>query len=125
MCGLLKEMAPLIARSKLDGVEALTPPPVGNLSVSEARRLWGDRFVLVGGLHANLMLEADQEVVRAAVLEALRQAAPGGSFILSNADAMPFGARVQTLLTIADTVKRYGVLPLDQQALADALHACS
>ena len=90
----------MIAQSRLDGVESLTPPPVGNLSVREARRLWGGEFVIIGGLHVNLMLEADQDVVRASVLEALIQAAPGSRFVLSNADAMPFGARLETLLTI-------------------------
>ena len=112
MCGCLNAMAPLIAESRLDGVESLTPPAIGDLTVAEARRQWGDRRILVGGLDANLMLQADREKVRAAVLDVLRQAAPGLNFVLSNADAMPFGTSLQTLQTVADAIRRHGALPI-------------
>jgi hypothetical protein len=112
MCGLLKAMAPLIAQSKLDGVESLTSPPLGDLSVTEARRCWGEKFIIVGGLNAHVMLETDQDKVRAAVLEALEQAKPGFNFILSNGDAVPYGASLETMRTIAQTVKDCGNFPL-------------
>ena len=112
MCGRLKAMAPLIAQSGLDGVESLTSPPIGDLSIAEARALWGEERVIVGGLNAGLMLETDQGTVREAVLDALRQAAPGRNFVLSNADAMPSGANVDTLRTISDVVRECGSFPL-------------
>ncbi len=112
MCGLLKAMAPLIARSRLDGVESLTSLPLGDLSVTEARRCWGEKLVIVGGLNAHVMLETDQAKVRAAVTEALEQARPGFNFILSNGDAMPYGASLETLRTIAQTVQDHGNFPL-------------
>jgi len=112
MCGRLKAMAPLIAQSKLDGVESLTSPPIGDLSITDARALWGERLVIVGGLNAGLMLETDQDRVREAVLAALRQAAPGRNFVLSNADAMPSGANLDTLRTITEVVRECGSFPL-------------
>ncbi|NQU23699.1 MAG: hypothetical protein HQ567_20650 [Candidatus Nealsonbacteria bacterium] len=112
MCGRLKAMAPLIAQSRLDGVESLTPPSIGDLSVAQARRQWGQRRILIGGLDANLMLQADQQEVRTAVLDVLGQAGDGTHFVLSNADAMPHGARLDTLQTIAEVTQQHGRLPL-------------
>lgn len=112
MCGCLRAMAPLIARSRLDGVESLTPPPIGDLTIAEARKQWGESFVIIGGLSAHVMLETNQDKVRAAVLDALKQATPGFRFILSNADAMPYGASVETLRTISQVVKEHGAFPL-------------
>lgn len=112
MCGHLRAMAPLIAQSKLDGVESLTPPAVGDLSVAQAREHWGEGFIIVGGLDAHTMLEIDQDKVRTAVLDVLEQARPGLNFVLSNADAMPYGASLETLQTIAHVAEEHGAFPL-------------
>ena len=117
MCGRLKAMAPLIARSRLDGVESLTPPAIGDLKVAEAREAWGQDFVLVGGLDANVMLETSAGAVRAAVIDALEQAAPGLNFVLSNADAMPYGASLATLQLVAQVVAEHGAFPLSGATL--------
>lgn len=110
-CGLLKAMAPLITKSRLDGIESLTPPTVGNFTVAQARRAWGKDFIIVGGLNAHVMLETNQDKVLAAVLDVFKQAAPGSNFVLSNSDAMPYGVTLETLRTISKAVKEHGTFP--------------
>ena len=46
------------------------------------------------------------------MLGVLGQAGDGTHFVLSNADAMPHGAQLDTLQTIAEVTKQYGRLPL-------------
>jgi len=42
----LKAVKHLIAKSGFDVIEAFTPPPVGNLSIAEAREAWGDDIII-------------------------------------------------------------------------------
>ena len=42
----LKDYADLLTRSGVGMLDAFTPPPVGNLSLAEARAIWGDRMVI-------------------------------------------------------------------------------
>jgi len=46
MDGALACLKDLIPKTGIDVVEAFTPPPVGDLSLSEAREAWGDRIII-------------------------------------------------------------------------------
>ena len=45
----LRFLKDLIPKTGLDVIESFTLPPIGNLSVEEARRAWGDRIVIWAG----------------------------------------------------------------------------
>ena len=36
----------LIAQTGVDVIEAFTPPPIGDLSVAEARKAWGEKTII-------------------------------------------------------------------------------
>ena len=42
----LKSYVDLLPRTGVDMLDAYTPPPVGNLSVAEARQVWGDELII-------------------------------------------------------------------------------
>jgi len=42
----LKEFKDLIPQTGVDIIEAFTPPPVGNISIKEARAAWGDQVII-------------------------------------------------------------------------------
>jgi hypothetical protein len=50
MCGHLKALLPAIRETGLDGINAVTPPPVGNTSYEDVLELYGDDFVLFGAV---------------------------------------------------------------------------
>ena len=50
MCGHLKALLPIIRQSGLDGINALTPPPIGDTDFSDALRMFGKQFVILGGM---------------------------------------------------------------------------
>lgn len=50
MCGLLKNLLPLVAETGMDGVNALTPPPVGDCTFETALDMLGEDLPIVGGV---------------------------------------------------------------------------
>ena len=50
MCGLLKGLLPELAETGLDGINALTPPPVGDLPFEAALDALGDGLIILGGI---------------------------------------------------------------------------
>ncbi|MBM4038475.1 MAG: hypothetical protein FJ290_08170, partial [Planctomycetes bacterium] len=50
MCGHLKALLPELAETGLDGMNALTPPPVGDLPFEQALDALGDRLIILGGI---------------------------------------------------------------------------
>jgi hypothetical protein len=59
-------LAPLIARSKLDCIEAFSPAPMTDMTLGEARRAWPDK-VLWLNFPSQMHLAPDAEVERATV----------------------------------------------------------
>ena len=49
MCGLLKNLCPELAETGMDAVNALTPPPVGDLPFDQALDSLGEDLVILGG----------------------------------------------------------------------------
>jgi len=49
MCGLLKNLLPVIKETRLDGINALTPPPVGDTTFEEALDTLGEDLIILGG----------------------------------------------------------------------------
>jgi hypothetical protein len=70
--GVLKE---LIAKTPLDIIEALTPPPMGDLSIGEALKLWKDKVIWVGFPGSIYMM--GPEATRKHALDLLRDTIPG------------------------------------------------
>lgn len=53
-CGYNKALLPLVGRSRVDCLEGITPPPMGNVLLQEARRMAGyERFTVNGGMDAS------------------------------------------------------------------------
>jgi hypothetical protein len=74
--GRLASCKDAIAGSPIDVLESLTSPPEGDLTLAEARAAWPDKL-----FWSNINLETYErppDRIRAAVLEAVEQAAPDG-----------------------------------------------
>ncbi len=70
--GILKD---LIARTPIDIIEALTPPPMGDLPIGEALSLWKDKVIWVG--YPGSVYILGPEEVRKHALSLLREVIPG------------------------------------------------
>jgi hypothetical protein len=78
------KMSPVIEGFMEMGVDCLNPiepPPMGDLTLRQARQIVGDRMCLEGNLEADDMFRAPAEHIRRLVAQAIEEAR-GGGFIL-------------------------------------------
>ena len=80
MDGRLKVLKDLIARTSIDIVEALHPPPMGDLSVSEALDLWPDKAIWVG--FPSAVYDFGPERTREYMLGLLREMGQGDRLVV-------------------------------------------
>jgi len=80
-CGLIRDLLPVYRKTRMDGVDAFTPPPTGNVTYSEGRRLLGPRISLRSGLAGGLRGVTDPVCIREHVEERMRDALSAGSVV--------------------------------------------
>lgn len=116
MDGRLKSLAPLIARMEIDAIDAFTPPPMGDLSVAEAKSVWGDKFTIFMNFPLSVYLQGE-EATKKYTLELIRGIAPGYGWIIGltedvSYNLLPVAKEVGSLLQNA-------YLPLSPDTLGD------
>jgi uroporphyrinogen-III decarboxylase len=68
------------------GLDALDPPPLGNVELAKAKQEVGSRVFLKGNMNSVALLEyKTSEEVMAAAADCIRDGKPGGGYILSTA----------------------------------------
>ena len=99
-----------IGRSRLDFIESFTPPPEGDLSLREARRLWPDKVILMN--FPSSLHHWGAQAVEEAATDFIRQSAPGDRFMLGVFEDVPGDWR-QTVPAIGRAISKHGQLPVD------------
>ncbi|MEM2936408.1 MAG: uroporphyrinogen decarboxylase family protein [Candidatus Bathyarchaeia archaeon] len=111
MDGRLKTLKDLIAKTKLDAIEAFTPPPVGDLPVREAKEAWKDKVVWINFPEEVFLRTAEE--IRDYTLELLKDMAPGLGYIISiTEDIHPAHFR-KGVEAVTETLYKHGRLPID------------
>lgn len=96
----------LIADSGFDVAEAFTPPPMTNISVTEARRIWGHRVAIWGGIASTMFSPPfTRQEFEAHVREVVRQAAPGDRFVLGTGDNVPTDGDLARVMWVTQMVR--------------------
>ena len=81
MDGRLRNLSKLIAKSRVDVVEAFTPPPLGDLPLNEAKLLWEDKAIWLNFPSSIYILGPD--ATKRHLQELLKEAIPGNQLILA------------------------------------------
>ncbi len=110
MDGSLKLLVGLIAKTDLDIIEAFTPPPLGDLSLSEARRMWKHKIIWAN-FPSSVSWNTKEEITLY-MRNLLREIAPGDKFILGITEDIPQKTWGKTLKTIASVMDEYGSYPV-------------
>ena len=84
MCGLLKGVLPELAETDVDGIEAITPPPLGDCPIGLARQQLGPDITLIGGLDPTRFVGATPDKTRAIILDLLSQICGGRHTVLGH-----------------------------------------
>jgi hypothetical protein len=84
MCGLLKGVLPELRETGLDGIEALTPPPLGDTPIGLAREQLGPEVALIGGIDPTQFVGATPEKTRAMIQDVVAQMGDGRRIVLGH-----------------------------------------
>ena len=103
-----RALAPLIAATSLDVIEAHTPPPDCDLGVAEARAAWPGKAIHLN-FPSSVHLQG-REAVIGRMEEILAAAAPGNAFVVGLTEDTPTN---EHLLPLARFVRDHGATPLD------------
>ncbi|MBI2941356.1 MAG: uroporphyrinogen-III decarboxylase-like protein [Chloroflexi bacterium] len=104
-CGNLKDvMEPLIEDVRIDGkhsFEDVIQP------VTEAKRLYGDRIAVIGGIDVDLLCRGSEEEIRRRVREVLDICLPGGGYCLGTGNTVANYIPLESYLIMLDEGRRY------------------
>jgi uroporphyrinogen-III decarboxylase len=84
MCGFLKGVLTELRETGLDGIEAITPPPLGDTPIGLARERLGPDVTLIGGLDPTQFVGATPDRTRELIHEVLAQIGDGRRFALGH-----------------------------------------
>ena len=110
-CGKERALVELCAtESKLDCIDPLEVPPMGDCDLAEVKREFGDRLALKGNLHTtDVMLRSDPEEVAQAARDCLDAAMEGGGFILSTGDQCGRDTPDENIVKLVEVCEEYGL----------------
>lgn len=103
-CGHIKHLLPIIAESRIDCLESVTPLPTGNVTMAEVAAALPERISIIGGIDPMMMLNAPWEELEGYAKELLKTM-EGRSFILSNSDSCPPGVKLEHLQGLSRLVR--------------------
>jgi len=102
----------LIVETGIDGIHPIDP--TAGMDLGDAKRLYGDRVCLIGGVDCGATLSwGTREEVRQAVMDALRKAGDGGGYICASSNSIHAGVKPENYVEMVQTLHEVGAYPLD------------
>lgn len=104
-CGKLDDiMEPLINDVKIDAKhsweDAITP-------VTEAKKLWGSRIAVLGGIDVDFLVKAEEKKIRERVRKTLDECMPGGGYCLGTGNSVANYIPLKNYLAMLDEGRNY------------------
>ncbi|MGB3860483.1 MAG: uroporphyrinogen decarboxylase family protein [Candidatus Aminicenantaceae bacterium] len=110
-CGAINDRLEMMAESGASGIECLDPPPIGNVSLEEAKDRIGHKVFIKGNIDPiNVLVQGSVEDVKKDAAHRIEIGKTGGGFILSTACSIaPYTKRenVQVLTDVSEEVGQY------------------
>jgi hypothetical protein len=104
-CGNVRDLVGRMQAHGAYGVESISPPPTGNLTLAEARRIVGGDFAIIGGIEPTHFLNLSLDALDAYVEQVIADGA-GGPFVLANSDSCPPGVTMEKFQRVGQIVRR-------------------
>lgn len=112
MDGRLKSLKGLIGKTKLDAIEAFTPPPMGNLPISEAREAWPGKVLWLN--FPQVVFLETREKIREFTLHLMKEMGDGSGFIVGMTEDIHPDHYRKGMVALTSTLHRNGRLPLSK-----------
>ncbi len=101
--GKIAKVLDEIMKTEPDALDPIEPPPDGDITLGEVKKIVGDKITLFGNIELRLLEHGSIEEVRQFVIDAMEQAKPGGRFVI-----MPTAAPINDPIS-AKTLENYKV----------------
>jgi len=109
-CGKIGDRLELMLETGTDGIDTLDPPPLGNVDLSEAKKILSGRAFIKGNIDpVNVLSHEDINKVRDNVIEKLQTGKPGGGYILSSACSVAPHTPPENLSLLTPLAEEYGI----------------
>ena len=108
MCGKLTGFAKEIGEGRQDGIDSVCPPDTGDLYPWDARRIWGESKLVIGGIDPPTLSWSTPEQATAIAKTVIERVEDKRGFVLSTGDAVAHGTPIENLKAIADLIRAMG-----------------
>ena len=81
-CGLIHDLLPIYRKTRIDGVDAFTAPPIGDVGYAEGRKLLGPKYSIRSSVASGLR-SLDKDVICRHVADRFEGARTAGNVVLS------------------------------------------
>ncbi len=105
-CGLIKNLLPVYRKTRMDGIDAFTEPPIGDVTYSEGRRLLGPGYSFRAGL-ANGLAAQDLNTINNHVESRFREARAAGNVVFAVGGANLEFPALQAVFETASAMKHF------------------
>lgn len=105
--GTMNGLLPLLEECGVDGVDAITPAPMGDLTPAEIREQAGN-MVICGGIPATIWLSGDDDIFEDCVKEWLELKEQSHRLILAPGDQVPPGTRIERIRRVRELNEQFG-----------------
>lgn len=103
-CGQLRGLIPEMAKTGIDMIESISPPPTGDIYTYEAREMLTDSIGLIGGIEPTVLLNYNKNELAEYVTEIIEKTG-SRKFILGNSDSCPPGVEIEKFKMISQLVR--------------------
>ncbi|NWG12637.1 MAG: hypothetical protein HXY20_03785 [Acidobacteria bacterium] len=101
-------VVPLLDSLLTLGMSGLHPLEPGAMDLGKLKMEYGRRLCLVGNIDVDYTLsQAREDEVEEVVHDRIRQLAPGGGYILSDSNSVPYYCKAANIIAMANAVRRY------------------
>ncbi|RJP75565.1 MAG: hypothetical protein C4532_00265 [Candidatus Abyssobacteria bacterium SURF_17] len=95
----------------LDGYHAIEPS--AGMDIRRLKQQYGDKITLLGNVDCGQVLtNGSQKDIIDAVRRCIRDAAPGGGYVLSSSNSIHSGIPTENFLTLLKAAREYGAYPI-------------
>lgn len=107
--GTLRGVVEKIPATGIDAIDAMTPAPVGDVSLAEIRSLVGDQLLILGGLPGAMFAPPFTAAdIERHVKELIRLHKDSNRFMLGVADQVPPNGDIRLVQLVSELVEEYG-----------------
>lgn len=109
--GNVNALIPGMIAAGVDGFHAIEPR--AGMDIAQLKQDYGDRLTLIGNIDCSTVLvDGPVEAVRQQTRDVIRDAAPGGGFLLSTSNSVHPGVQPAFYLAMLETARQHGHYPI-------------